>query len=130
VPDEALVQQIVAERLQAQLDGAKLRKKRPEAANRWPSRWQHVPVQDLLAEHNPPARVQSDGTLRSGHQPFHGSKSGECLTYWPESGRWYCSSCKKAGDAATWLQQLRGCSYQEAAAWLTERYGAPPGGRR
>jgi hypothetical protein len=68
-------------------------------------------------------------TIRTGHEPVHGSKSGACVVIWCGSGRWWCSSCHEAGDAATLVMRTRGVTYAEAAAFLTERYGPPAGGR-
>ena len=38
---------------------------------------------------------------------------------------WYCRSCKKGGDTVTFVRELRGCGYEEALAYLTDRFGPP-----
>ncbi len=94
------------------------------ASGRRPSRWQHVPLGEVLESAG--NRVQVVGQrLKSSHEPVHGSSSGTCLVAWPETGRWWCSSCGRAGDAATLVMQARGVTYPEAAAFLMQRYGPP-----
>src|SRR5690348_16599357 len=34
---------------------------------------------------------------------WHSSRSGTCLVVWPDEGRWWCSSCRRGGDAARWV---------------------------
>jgi len=43
----------------------------------------------------------------------------------PDADRWWCRGCDRAGDAAVYVMDVRGCAYREAAAWLAERYGPP-----
>src|SRR5437867_1528523 len=89
-----------------------------------PSRWSHVPLLQLIGQHN---SVQRQGPDRytSGHEPRHSSKSGTCLIIWPREGRYWCSSCHESGDAVTWVAALQGISRPDAVAWLAARYGAP-----
>ena len=56
-----------------------------------------------------------------GPCPWHSSKSGTCLVVWADEGRWWCSSCKRGGDAIQWVRLLEGLSYREAR----ERLGLP-----
>jgi hypothetical protein len=86
--------------------------------------WAHVPIATLFAEHNPLAR-RPDGTVRCGHEPFHGSRSGRCVIIWPSTGYWWCSSCRTGGDAVTYVMARDGCVYAAAVQWLGERYGFP-----
>ena len=37
---------------------------------------------------------------------------------WPESGRYWCRSCEKTGDAIQYLRDFRGLSYQDACSFL------------
>jgi len=60
---------------------------------------------------------------------MHSSKSGRCVILDPAAGRWWCLSCRRSGDAASFLMALRGWPYRRAALWLTERYGAPADAR-
>jgi DNA primase len=55
----------------------------------------------------------------------HGSRSGTCVVAWPETGRWWCSSCGRSGDAAGFVMAALGVKYPAAAEWLTTRYGPP-----
>lgn len=53
---------------------------------------------------------QCTGPLRDrgdrwvGACPLHRSKSGDCLVVWPDEQRWWCSSCKRGGDAEVWAR--------------------------
>jgi hypothetical protein len=70
--------------------------------------------------------VQSTGErLKSSHEPIHSSRSGTCVVAWPATGRWWCSSCSRSGDAAGYVMAALGVKYPAAAAWLAERYGPP-----
>jgi hypothetical protein len=85
--------------------------------------WAHVLV-DLFAKDNPVTR-RPNSTLTCGHEPWHSSRSGRCVIIWPSTGRWWCSSCRKGGDAVTYVMARQGCDYASAAQWLGERYGFP-----
>jgi hypothetical protein len=94
---------------------------------RTPSQWRHVDLVNVLAGFG--NRVSIVGPkIKSGHEPLHGSRSGLCLVAWPESGRWWCSSCRRSGDAVGYVMEAFGVSYSGAADWLIERYGPPVGG--
>ena len=88
------------------------------------SRWQGVDMADVFAHFGNPVRAVGD-RLKSGHEPVHGSRSGTCVVAWRETGRWWCSSCGRSGDAAGFVMQALGLKYPAAAEWLTERYGPP-----
>jgi hypothetical protein len=90
-----------------------------------PSRWRHVPLGELFEQAGNRLRQRSNGLLEYGHEPVHGSKSGRCVLVDPTTGRWYCRSCRRGGDAIDALRSLRGWTYRQAAAWLAERYGPP-----
>jgi DNA primase len=90
-----------------------------------PSPWQHVPLVDFFANDNT-IYSRSDGRLECGHEPHHGSKSARCVLVDPSTGRWYCRSCRRGGDAASFVMALNGWSYRQAAEWLTTQYGAAP----
>lgn len=94
---------------------------------RAPSRWAHVPLADLFGQAGNTAGRRGDGTAECGHEPFHGSRSGRCVTIDEARGLWYCRSCRRGGDAARLVTDLHGCSYRRAAEWLEARYGAPAG---
>lgn len=87
-----------------------------------PSRFRFVPLADLFQKAGNP--VTGHGRkLVCGHQPFHGSSSGTCVAITPETGRWYCFSCRQFGDAASLVMALRGWDYRTAARWLRAEYG-------
>ena len=65
------------------------------------------------------------GRVEAGHEPKHGSTSGSCVLLDLDDGRWYCRSCKSGGDAVTLVRDFRSCSYEEAVAYLVDRFGPP-----
>jgi DNA primase len=95
-----------------------------------PSPWSHVPLTKLFQAMGNKVRPRRDGTFDSGHEPVHHSRSGRCVWIRPAEGRYYCRSCRKSGDAVTYLMEARGLTYQEAARILAERFGPPAGSRR
>jgi hypothetical protein len=97
-----------------------------DVASRIPSRWAHVDLADLLIHLGNPIQVVGD-RLKAGHEPMHGSRSGSCLVAWPAEGRWWCSSCGRAGDAVSLVMQAHGVTYGQAADFLAGRYGPPRG---
>jgi hypothetical protein len=97
-------------------------------AERRPSRWSHVPLAELIGEHNH-VYERGGAHLETGHEPIHGSRSGRCVLVDTGTGRWYCRSCGRSGDAAGWVMVVQDLSYAQAAAYLAERYGPPAGGR-
>src|SRR4051812_38973297 len=48
------------------------------------------------------------GRAETGHEPKHSSRSGECVLLDRDRGSWYCRSCKKGGDAVTFVREMRG----------------------
>jgi hypothetical protein len=119
------------ERAVARRQLAQLRS-RPRRATPAPvSAWQHVPLAALFEQAGNGLTKRADGTVQCGHEPVHGSRSGSCVIVWPAEGRWWCSSCRRAGDAVQAVMSLQGCGYRAALARLIDRYGAPAGfGRR
>lgn len=122
------IERAVAQRQLAQLERAT---NRPAASKLPPSRWAHVPLGELFEQVGNRLHRRADGRFECGHEPVHSSKSGRCVLIDPTAGRWYCRSCRRGGDAATLVMQLRGWTYRQAAAWLAARYGPPaePGSR-
>ena len=98
------------------------------ARSRAASPWKHVPVARLFEREGNTLVLRRDGTVETGHDPFHASHSGRCVTIWPDLGRWYCRNCRRGGDAATLLMALTGERYRAVARTLAEQYGPPPGG--
>ena len=92
------------------------------------SPWKHVPVARLFEREGNALLSLRDGTVETGHQPFHGSNSGRCVSIAPDAGLWYCRGCRRGGDAATLLMALTGEPYRRVARTLAEQYGPPIGG--
>jgi len=88
-----------------------------------PSSWAHVPLAALFAAQGNVLWAQSRGTIKTGHEPIHGSKSGTCVVIDPDRGLWFCRSCRRGGDAAGFLMALRGWDYRCAAERLRWQYG-------
>ncbi len=91
--------------------------------------WGHVPLAALFQEAGNVLRPRAAGRVETGHEPFHGSRSGRCVTISPETGLWWCRACRQGGDAVTFVQQWKGWRYSAAAAWLVARFGRPAHGR-
>jgi len=78
--------------------------------------------------------IQADGgTLKRIGNTNGGEFAGPCpfcggndrFRLWPETGRYWCRSCEKSGDAIQYLRERRGLSYVEACHYL----GKDPGPR-
>jgi len=91
------------------------------------SAWGHIPFADLLAALGATGVVARDDRVQSGHDWAHGSRSGACLIAWARTGRWWCSSCRRGGDAVGLVRDALGLGHTAARAWLVARYGAPAG---
>jgi hypothetical protein len=89
------------------------------------SKWANIPLTEIFQLAGNRLYPRSNGTVDCGHEPCHGSKSGRCVVIDPGSGRWYCRSCRRGGGVIAAVQSLFGLNYQEAAQWLSERYGVP-----
>ena len=91
-----------------------------------PSPWAHVALAELFREAgNVVHETSHDRELETGHQPFHGSKSGRSVRIDTASGLWYCRACRRGGDALTFWMAKTGLNRRQAAAELTERFGPP-----
>jgi hypothetical protein len=99
------------------------------SGGRTPSRWAHVPLAALFEDAGNPIARRRRGTAACGHEPFHGSRSGTCVTIDEILGLWYCRSCRRGGDAVRFVRDLHGWGYPRTAAWLAARFGAPAGDR-
>ncbi|MCC6381723.1 MAG: hypothetical protein IT304_04400 [Dehalococcoidia bacterium] len=86
------------------------------------SSWRHVPLADLFAELNE-IHTRGDDRLETGHEPVHTSRSGRCVVVDPALGLWYCRSCRRGGDAASFLAASRDWSRRRAELWLVLQYG-------
>ncbi len=100
------------------------------SAARPAARWAHVDLAALFAAAGNAVYRRGADSAEAGHEPLHGSRSGRCVLIDLPAGRWWCRSCRRAGDAATFVMDWRGWGYRPAAAWLTARYGPPAGSAR
>jgi hypothetical protein len=71
----------------------------------------------LIQQRVGPLRARPGGQF-NGPCAFHESRSGTCLVVWPDSGRWWCSSCHRSGDLVRWIAETEGISEREARARL------------
>ena len=91
-----------------------------------PSPWAHVPLAELFREvGNVVHETGDDRVLETGHQPFHGSKSGRSVRIDARLGLWYCRGCRRGGDALTFWIAKSGLNRRKAYAELAERFGPP-----
>jgi len=76
---------------------------------------QEEPGIDLAALIGRTVGLRPKGDGKSvGPCPWHSSRSRECLVVWADEGRWWCSSCKRGGDAVAWVALLEGISFAKA----------------
>ena len=92
---------------------------------RRPSRWSHVPLATLFEQAGNQLSERPNGSIETGHEPCHSSRSGRCVTIEPGLGLWWCRGCRQGGDALTLLQQLHGWTRSQATQYLTRQFGAP-----
>jgi DNA primase len=68
--------------------------------------------------------ANTNGGEYAGACPF--CEGNDRFRVWPESGRYWCRQCNKAGDAIQYLRDSRRLSYQEACLFV----GRDPGPRK
>jgi CHC2 zinc finger len=110
-------------RLVAERQLARLQRRDPRSPSALRSSWVHVPLVDLFAQAGNALSPKSNGHVETGHEPMHGSRSGRCVLIDPKRGIWWCRSCRRGGDAASFLMALRGWDYRRAAEHLRWQYG-------
>jgi hypothetical protein len=76
---------------------------------------------ELISETVGPLHERASGDLE-GSCPWHDSTSGRCLLIYREGTRWLCRSCRRGGDAVSWLVLSRGMTVRDALRFL----GLPP----
>ena len=97
------------------------------------TRWTHTSLKDLIEETGVLLKPSGEGQFVGPHPHRHASQSGKCLVIFEVEGRWWCSSCKAKGDAVDWLVDVGQVgdvqfpTRRDAIAYLTEKYGPPPG---
>lgn len=109
------------------LGEAQLQRLERATAPKTKTRPSEAPGVDLAALIKETAPLKDKGSGKFvGPCPWHSSRSGECLVVWADEGRWWCSSCKRGGDAVAWVALVEGISFGEAR----KRLGLPHFERR
>jgi DNA primase len=77
------------------------------------------PIADVVGEYTQLRRV---GAQLAGRCPLHDERTGSCSVN-PSKGVWHCFGCGKGGDIFWFVRLVRGCSFNEALAFLAARAG-------
>lgn len=80
-------------------------------------------LRTLIAAITGPLQERSGGRL-VGRCPWHSSRSGTCLIIFPGGRRWWCSSCRRGGDAPAWIALTEGIDRSEALRRLADERAA------
>jgi hypothetical protein len=70
-------------------------------------------LRDLVERTVGPLHERPNGDLQ-GPCPLHASSSGRCLVLFAGGNRWWCRSCRRGGDAVSWLMLVDGITRAEA----------------
>ncbi|MDQ7006658.1 MAG: DNA primase [Acidobacteriota bacterium] len=79
---------------------------------------------DLAAIVGETVKLRRAGNALVGLCPFHQEKTPSFRVS-PEKGVFHCFGCQVGGDVFTYMAELHGISFTEAADLLGERYGIP-----
>jgi hypothetical protein len=129
--DSAAHEQTIADEVQRRQAARRTRqtvRQAPSTTSR--SRWWYVRLPALFEDAGNRLYPKPNGTVETGHQPCHGSRSGRCVVVDPAKGVFWCRSCRTGGDAVTLLQQFHGWTRPQAVQHLTQQYGAAKPGKR
>lgn len=77
---------------------------------------------DIVAVIGQHVQLKKAGRNWKGLCPFHGEKTPS-FNVSPDKGFFHCFGCAKHGDVFTFVMELEGRSFVEAAEQLAERYG-------
>jgi DNA primase len=77
---------------------------------------------DIVAVIGEHVQLRKAGRSFKGLCPFHGEKTPS-FNVVPDKGIFHCFGCKKTGDVFTFVMELQGRSFVEAAETLAERCG-------
>lgn len=71
-------------------------------------------------------KLTKRGARHYAHCPFHADR-GPSFVVFPARGKrrydtWHCFSCKRGGDAISWLTENEGMSYLQACRYLAEKF--------
>jgi DNA primase len=77
---------------------------------------------DIVAVIGQHVQLRKAGRNWKGLCPFHGEKTPS-FNVQPDKGFFYCFGCQKKGDVFTFLMELEGKSFVEAAEQLGARFG-------
>ena len=79
---------------------------------------------DIVAVIGQHVQLRKAGRNWKGLCPFHGEKTPS-FNVSPDKGFFHCFGCQKHGDVFTFVMELEGKSFVEAAEQLAGRYGIP-----
>jgi DNA primase len=77
---------------------------------------------DIVAVIGQHVQLRKAGRNWKGLCPFHGEKTPS-FNVQPDKGFFYCFGCQKKGDVFTFVMELEGKSFTEAAEGLAARFG-------
>jgi DNA primase len=77
---------------------------------------------DIVAVIGEHVQLRKAGRSFKGLCPFHGEKTAS-FNVVPDKGIYHCFGCKKTGDVFSFVMELQGRSFVEAAEALAERVG-------
>lgn len=78
-----------------------------------------VRIADVIGEF---VALKKRGDSLIGLCPFH-AEADPTLVVQPEKKLFFCTGCRKGGDAVRFLMEREHCSEEEALIWLAKRYG-------
>src|SRR2546423_10604220 len=77
---------------------------------------------DIIAVVGQHVQLKKAGRNWKGLCPFHGEKTPSCNVS-PDKGLYHCFGCQKHGDVFSFVMELEGKSFVEAAEQLGARFG-------
>src|SRR6476646_4227043 len=77
---------------------------------------------DIVAVIGQHVQLRKAGRNWKGKCPFHGEKTPS-FNVSPDKGFFHCFGCQKHGDVFTFIMELEGKSFVEAAEQLANRFG-------
>ncbi len=69
--------------------------------------------------------LRPSGRRLTGHCPFHRDRNPSFVVY-PDTASWFCYGCHAGGDVIDFVARLRGTSFRETAALLSQALPALP----
>ncbi len=78
---------------------------------------------DIVALIGETVKLRKDGAAFKGLCPLHPDEKTPSLAVYPDTGRFKCYGCGKAGDALAWVMETQRVDFKTAKATLEARYG-------